>query len=69
MVWAEISSDSRTELTVIENGFLNYLRYVLKILNDNTGLVLMNTVADYLHTFYILLIWSTRIIKMSVLVV
>lgn len=41
-VWAGISSESRTELVVIENGTLTAERYVIEILNDHVGPFLMD---------------------------
>lgn len=37
LVWAGISSESRTELVLIENGTLNAERYVEEILNEHVG--------------------------------
>lgn len=42
MVWAGISSESRTELVLIENGSLTSARYVEEILNEHVGPYLVN---------------------------
>lgn len=41
-VWAGISSESRTELVLIENGTLTSARYVEEILNEHVGPYLIN---------------------------
>ncbi|KAL0822490.1 hypothetical protein ABMA28_004544 [Loxostege sticticalis] len=46
MVWAGISSESRTELVVIENGSLTAPRYVKEILNEHVGPFLVNMGAN-----------------------
>lgn len=46
MVWAGISSESRTELVIIENGSLTAPRYVEEILNEHVGPFLVNMGAN-----------------------
>lgn len=62
---------SRMELVAIENGSLNALSNVEEILSEHDGLFLVNLGADPLLCTimfgHLLLIWSTRMFKMSVL--
>lgn len=46
LVWAGISSESRTELVIIENGSLTSVRYVEEILNDHVGPFMVNLGED-----------------------